>query len=134
MNKYIQEETRAPRVVRQHCFSSCVVLSGPSLLCSTMSILRYFQPQDGLPNPRGDLSRSMNSEAIALANKEMHGSNRDQWHRRNAWTVQEVAVSSSQRKRAHTRHFHLEDGQLLYHFSRQQQHTYHKSLWTLLHR
>ena len=36
-----------------------------------MSILRYFQPQDGLPNPRGDLSRSMNGEAIALANKEV---------------------------------------------------------------
>ena len=36
-----------------------------------MLILRHFQPQDGFPNPRGDLSHSMNSEAIALANKEV---------------------------------------------------------------
>ena len=35
-----------------------------------MSILRYFKPKDSLPDPKGSLSASMSSEAIASANGE----------------------------------------------------------------
>ena len=37
-----------------------------------MSTIRhYFQPKDGLPDPRGSLQRTMPSKAIALANAEV---------------------------------------------------------------
>ena len=37
-----------------------------------MSILKYFkQNKEGLPDPRGDLSLSISSRAIALANREV---------------------------------------------------------------
>ena len=36
-----------------------------------MSILSFFKPKDGLPDPKGSLSRSLPSGAIALANKEV---------------------------------------------------------------
>ena len=36
-----------------------------------MSIRRYFQPENGLPHPKGSLSCSLPSQAIALANKEV---------------------------------------------------------------
>ena len=36
-----------------------------------MSIRRYFKPKDGLPDPKGSLSCSLPSQAIALANKEV---------------------------------------------------------------
>ena len=36
-----------------------------------MSLRRYLRPKDGLPNPRGSLSSSMSSIAIAQANKEV---------------------------------------------------------------
>ena len=36
-----------------------------------MSILRYFKPKDSLPDPKGSLSASMSSEAIASANGEV---------------------------------------------------------------
>ena len=35
-----------------------------------MSILDYFKPVSGLPDPRGELSRSLTSAAIASANVE----------------------------------------------------------------
>ena len=36
-----------------------------------MLILTYFKPKDGLPNPKGPLSLSIPSQAIALANSEV---------------------------------------------------------------
>ena len=36
-----------------------------------MSILNYFKPKDGLPDPKGPLSRSVSSRAIATANSEV---------------------------------------------------------------
>ena len=36
-----------------------------------MLIRRYFQPENGLPDPKGSLSCSLPSQAIALANKEV---------------------------------------------------------------
>ena len=36
-----------------------------------MSIRNYFKPKDGLPDPKGSLSRSLPSHAIALVNKEV---------------------------------------------------------------
>ena len=36
-----------------------------------MSLLRFFKPIDGLPDPRGVLSSSIPSEAIEQANKEV---------------------------------------------------------------
>ena len=48
-----------------------------------MSILRYFKPKDSLPDPKGSLSASMSSEAIASANQE----------------VQEAMASSAKGKR-----------------------------------
>ena len=42
-----------------------------SLLYSEMALLRYFKQKDGLPDPRGALSLSMPSSAIAQANTEV---------------------------------------------------------------
>ena len=36
-----------------------------------MALLRYLKPRDGLPDPRGSLSSSMPSQAIAQANQEV---------------------------------------------------------------
>ena len=36
-----------------------------------MSIGSYFQPENGIPDPKGSLSCSLLSQAIALANKEV---------------------------------------------------------------
>ena len=36
-----------------------------------MSILNYFKPRDELPDPKGSLSTSMSSAAIASANREV---------------------------------------------------------------
>ena len=36
-----------------------------------MSILNYFKPKDGLPDPKGPLSQSLSSRAIAAANSEI---------------------------------------------------------------
>ena len=36
-----------------------------------MSIRSYFQPENGLPDPKGSLSCSLPSQAIALVNKEV---------------------------------------------------------------
>ena len=36
-----------------------------------MALLRYLKPRDGLPDPRGALSLSMPSQAIAEANREV---------------------------------------------------------------
>ena len=36
-----------------------------------MSIRSFFKPKDGLPDPKGSLSSSLSSKAIALANKEV---------------------------------------------------------------
>ena len=38
-----------------------------------MSIRSYFQPENGLPDPKGSLSCSLPSQAIALANKQVIG-------------------------------------------------------------
>ena len=38
---------------------------------SAMSLLQYFKPTNGLPNPRGTLSSHVNSSAIASANREV---------------------------------------------------------------
>ena len=37
-----------------------------------MSILQYFKPWDGLPNPRGPLCNSVASNAISIANRLQH--------------------------------------------------------------
>ena len=36
-----------------------------------MSILNYFKPKDSLPDPKGALSQSLSSRAIAAANSEV---------------------------------------------------------------
>ena len=36
-----------------------------------MSILNYFRPKDGLPDPKGLLSQGVSSRAIATANSEV---------------------------------------------------------------
>ena len=36
-----------------------------------MSIRSFFKPKDGLPDPKGSLSSSLSSKAIALVNKEV---------------------------------------------------------------
>ena len=36
-----------------------------------MSIRQYFNPRDGLPDPKGPLCNSVSSSAIAMANKEV---------------------------------------------------------------
>ena len=36
-----------------------------------MSLLKYFKPKDGLPDPKGPLSQSLPSRAIAAANSEV---------------------------------------------------------------
>ena len=36
-----------------------------------MSILNYFKPKNGLPDPKGPLSRCLPMQAIALANSEV---------------------------------------------------------------
>ena len=40
-------------------------------LSAAMSILNYFKPQDGLPDPKGPLSQSLSSRAITAANSEV---------------------------------------------------------------
>ena len=40
--------------------------------CSySMALLRYLNPKDGLPDPKGSLSQSVPSRAIAAANEEV---------------------------------------------------------------
>ena len=36
-----------------------------------ISIRQFFKPKNGLPDPKGSLSASLPSQAIALANKEV---------------------------------------------------------------
>ncbi len=36
-----------------------------------MSLRQYLKPRDGLPDPKGSLSRQLSSETIAQANKEV---------------------------------------------------------------
>jgi len=38
-----------------------------------MALLRWLQPRNGLPDPRGLLSSSIPSQAIAAANQEVKG-------------------------------------------------------------
>ena len=38
---------------------------------SLRSILEFFKPKDGLPDPQGSLSRAISSEAIEMANREV---------------------------------------------------------------
>ena len=38
---------------------------------SSMSLLKYFKPKDGLPDPSGPLSQSLPSRVIAAANSEV---------------------------------------------------------------
>ena len=38
---------------------------------SSRSILEFFKPKDGLPDPQGSLSRAISSEAIEMANREV---------------------------------------------------------------
>ena len=40
-------------------------------LSAAMSILNYFKPKDGLPDPKGPLSQSLSSRAITAANNEV---------------------------------------------------------------
>ena len=37
-------------------------------LSAAMSILNYFKPKDGLPDPKGPLSQSLSSQAITATN------------------------------------------------------------------
>ena len=41
------------------------------LAFENLALLRYFKPFDGLPNPKGPLTSSISSQAIAAANKEV---------------------------------------------------------------
>jgi len=36
-----------------------------------MALLKWLQPRNGLPDPRGSLSSSISSQAIAAANQEV---------------------------------------------------------------
>ena len=42
-----------------------------SYVAMSASILRYFKPRDGLPDPNGSLSVSLPSQAIAAVNREV---------------------------------------------------------------
>ena len=53
--------------VSSHVYSFRTSLS---LFCE-MALLHYFKPKDGLPDPRGVLSLSIPSSAIAQANMEV---------------------------------------------------------------
>ena len=54
-----------------HSTCSCSTLT--LRLCSWFrkSIMNYFRPSNGLPEPNGSLSLHVPSQAIALANKEV---------------------------------------------------------------
>ena len=56
-----------------------------------MALLRYFQPKDGLPDPKGALSASLPTPAIALANREVQKI-MIQEKDRNSWIIQEVSL------------------------------------------
>ena len=56
-----------------------------------MSILTYFKPKDGLPNPKGPLSLSIPSQAIALANREIAKATTDKSKKRGPYKKQVFA-------------------------------------------
>ena len=41
-----------------------------------MALLKYLRPKDGLPDPKGSLSLSMPSQAIAEANRQVEDETR----------------------------------------------------------
>ena len=47
------------------------VSSTVSYVAMSASILRYFKPRDGLPDPNGSLSASLPSQAIDAVNREV---------------------------------------------------------------
>ena len=53
--------------------NSCVCDPESVTMCelAIMSIQTYFKPKDGLPNPKGLLSLSISSQAIAPASSEV---------------------------------------------------------------
>ena len=44
---------------------------GAWLAFAVMSLLKYFKQKDGLPDPKGSLSHTVPSRAIARANREV---------------------------------------------------------------
>ena len=60
-----------------------------------MSILSYFKPKDGLPDPKGSLSSILPSQAIALANKEVEKviSEKDDTKKRGATATEYRSVA-----------------------------------------
>jgi predicted RNA-binding protein YlxR (DUF448 family) len=50
-----------------------------------MSLLNYFQPVNGLPDPKGELSESISPEAIALANREVKKALSEKTKRRGSY-------------------------------------------------
>ena len=66
-NEYFSEENLA----RARTYAVHAVLSGSwKAMAGRMSICRYLKPIDGLPNPKGSLSTTIPSAAIASANRE----------------------------------------------------------------
>ena len=66
-----------------------------------MSLFRYFQPRDGLPDPRGALSHSLSLAAIAAANDEVvrtinQPKKRGQYKQYSATTRAEIGKYASQ--------------------------------------
>ena len=54
-----------------------------------MSIKSYFQPENGLPDPKGSMSCSLPSQAIALANKEVEKL-KEAWRAKNRVSIHHV--------------------------------------------
>ena len=57
-----------------------------------MSLLRFFKPIDGLPDPRGALSSSIHPEAIAQANKEVQKATNSEKQKRGPYTMYSAEV------------------------------------------
>ena len=57
-----------------------------------MSLLRFFKPIDGLPDPRGALSSSIHPEAIAQANKEVQKATNSEKQKHEPYTKYSTEV------------------------------------------
>lgn len=70
----------------EHVLHECGTVKRVQLLASgDMSILRYFERRDGLPDPKGSLSRSIAPGAISAANKEVQRAVSQQEKKRGAY-------------------------------------------------
>ena len=62
---YGRKITRVTTRIREKTEDSTKCLNG------SMSLLKYFKPKDGLPDPNRPLSQSLPSRIIAAANSEV---------------------------------------------------------------